>query len=700
MGRIPIPRETLHLPASQVPLRRDTRSTSRTSLPGNPLAPSAARRFTRAALADWTSLGLLATCTFCQGDEGCSPGEHSTDLLADDAVLIVDELVTNAVVHAGTTVELLCRLEDPGEDVSGTPEGEGEEPAALVLEISDHHPARAIQSDPAGQGPAGTPEYGRGLQLVAALAERWGITYRSGLKTVWARLPLEGRDPGRDQGTEPALRRGLRAAEILAPATRRPMRDDPEWTGRGALSFLAEASELLAGQLDEDLVAALAGQLLVPRLAEWCAVWLDGEGGQQGAVPRLARVWHADEAGIEPLRRILEKEPPRLPVSQRGGSVRMPWPGGEDTGSDSGPGSGPGPGPGSGPGTGSGSGPGTGLTPGPGPGTGLSSGPGAALACRLVSNGRALGTLVLGRPGQGPVPDEVTALIEDFARRVGLAIGAARRYTRQVTISRVLQRGLLPSQVARIPGIASSLVYEPSDDGLAGGDFYDVFPCPPGDRWCFMLGDVQGSGPEAAVVTGLARPWLRLLAREGYRVGAVLDRLNRLLLDNASEAAESASPVVAASAASSPPTAPSEGGQSRFLSLLYGELMPLPGAGGAVRCTLASAGHPLPLLLRPDGTVRAAAEPQLLLGVVEKVAYESSTFDLEPGDTLLCVTDGVTERRSGRRMLDDGDGLARALAGCVGLTAQGVAERIRQTVHGFDETPPEDDVALLVLQAT
>ncbi|MEV8388784.1 MULTISPECIES: SpoIIE family protein phosphatase [unclassified Streptomyces] len=696
MGRIPIPRETLHLPAPQVPLRRDTRSTSRTSLPGNPLAPSAARRFTRAALADWTSLGLLTTCTFCQGDEGCSPGEHSTDLLADDAVLIVDELVTNAVVHAGTTVELLCRLEDPGEDTSGTPSGEGEEPAAVVLEVSDHHPARAIQSEVAGQGPAGTPEYGRGLQLVAALAERWGITYRSGLKTVWARLPLEGRDPGQDQGTEPALRRGLRAAEILAPATRRTARDDPEWTGRGALSFLAEASELLAGQLDEDLVAALAGQLLVPRLAEWCAVWLDGEGGQQGAVPRLARVWHADEARIESLRRILEKEPPRLPVSPRGGPVRVPWPG-EGSGADAG------------------AGPDSGSAPDSEAGPGFDSEAGAALACRLVANGRALGTLLLGRPGQGPVPDEVTALIEDFARRVGLAIGAARRYTRQVTISRVLQRGLLPSQVARIPGIASSLVYEPSDDGLAGGDFYDVFPCPPGDRWCFMLGDVQGSGPEAAVVTGLARPWLRLLAREGYRVGAVLDRLNRLLMDDATEAAESASLMVAASAASAasatsvasaasmPPSSspsPPEGGQARFLSLLYGELMPLPGAGGAVRCTLASAGHPLPLLLRPDGTVRPVAEPQMLLGVVEKVAYESSTFDLEPGDTLLCVTDGVTERRSGRRMLDDGDGLARALAGCVGLTAQGVAERIRQVVHDFDETPPEDDVALLVLQAT
>ncbi|NEE52108.1 serine/threonine-protein phosphatase, partial [Streptomyces sp. SID8455] len=86
-----------------------------------------------------------------------------------------------------------------------------------------------------------------------------------------------------------------------------------------------------------------------------------------------------------------------------------------------------------------------------------------------------------------------------------------------------------------------------------------------------------------------------------------------------------------------------DGSQSRFLSLLYGEVVPLP--GGGVRCTVVSAGHPLPLLLRPDGSVHPAAEPQVLLGVVEDVAYESQTFDLEPGDTLLCVTDGVTERR-------------------------------------------------------
>lgn len=714
-------------PARSRSFRNDERRTARTSLPGNPLAPSAARRFVRAALAEWTSLGLLATCALCQGDEACQPGGHSTDGLADDAVLIVDELVTNAVVHAGTNVELLCRLEAPREpagegpdDPSGAGSGDDtaaeREPAALVIEVSDHHPARSVRSDAHGPAGGGSPEYGRGLQLIAALAERWGITYRTGLKTVWAHLPLDGPTAEAPAGGgadgavgaggvvgEPALRRGLRAAEILAAAPRGTAREDPDWISRGALSFLAEASDLLAGQLDEDLVAALAGQLLVPRLADWCAIWLDGEGeghGRAGAAPRLARVWHADESRIETLRALLEKEPPRLldsphaqdgtaPGAGRNVPVPVPWPGSGQTGAHD----------------------------------------GAAVSCRLVANGRPLGTLVLGRRRLARMPDEVIALIEDFARRVALAIGAARRYTRQATISRVLQRGLLPSQVARIPGVESHLVYEPADDGVVGGDFYDVFPAPPGGRWCFMLGDVQGSGPEAAVVTGLARPWLRLLAREGYGVGEVLDRLNRLLLDDAMEAAEAAALMVAVAGGQDLSGGESglpglsdlgplgdirdigkslddgrggglaDGGQSRFLSLLYGQLEPLPGTGGGARCTLASAGHPLPLLLRPDGTVRVAAEPQLLLGVDEHVAYESLSFDLESGDTLLCVTDGVTERRSGRLLLDDDDGLAAILAGCTGLSAQGVAERIRRAVHDYDPSPPSDDLAMLVLRA-
>lgn len=314
---------------------------------------------------------------------------------------------------------------------------------------------------------------------------------------------------------------------------------------------------------------------------------------------------------------------------------------------------------------------------------------GAALAYRLVAGGRPLGTLVIGRVGVPRFPDEITGLVEDLSRRVALAIGAARQYARQATISAVLQRGLLPGAVAEIPGVRSALVYEPCDKGGPSGDFYDLFPAGDG-RWCFAVGDVQGKGPEAAVVIGLARPWLRLLAREGYRVADVLDRLNQLLLDDATEAADAAARALVG------PIGPGDGPQTRFLSLLYGELVPFD---GGVRCTLASAGHPLPLLLGPDGDVRTVAQPQTLLGVVEDETYTSETFELRPGDSLLCVTDGVTERRCGSRQFDDGDGLATALAGCRGLSAELIAERIKRLVHEFGGRPPEDDLALLVLQA-
>lgn len=656
MAPIPLQRDIVQRPGTtRAGHEHGPRPASRTSLPGIPLAPSAARRFVRAALAEWTGLGVPAAVGF-------------SDRLADDAVTVTNELVTNAVVHAGTTVDLVLRLEEEG----------GDEPsAALVLEVTDHHPARPVSGDEpgAGPGPAGVrpgelpdpAEYGRGLQLVATLADSWGITYRTGLKTVWARLLVDdwSAPPAPPDGE--ALRRGLRAAEILAPAARRTERDDAVWDSRGAPAFLAEASDLLAGQLDEDLVAAIAGQLLVPRLADWCAIWLETEGAGPAAEPRLARVWHSEETGTEPLRAALEREPLRLPAGVGSGpvSVPLPWPahpaeeGGEDT-----------------------------PAPPPHPG----GRDGAALAFRITAGGQALGTVLVGREGVAQVPEAVASLIEDFVRRLGLAVGAARAYTRQATISRILQRGLLPSKVAEIPGVTSALVYEPSDDGVVGGDFYDIFPCP-GDRWCFVLGDVQGSGPEAAVVTGLARPWLRLLSREGFGVGEVLDRLNRLLLDDAMEAAEAAALMVAAAGGQQL----HDGTQSRFLSLLYGEVVPLP--DGGVRCTVASAGHPLPLLLRPDGSVCPAADPQVLLGVVEDVAYESQIFDLAPGDTLLCVTDGVTERRSGPLMFDDGDGLARVLAGCAGLPAEATAERIRRAVHEFAEQPPDDDVALLVLHA-
>jgi serine phosphatase RsbU (regulator of sigma subunit)/anti-sigma regulatory factor (Ser/Thr protein kinase) len=602
------------IPAQRESEAPDREVRGRATLAGSPLAPGSARALVRAALAE-------------------APGVSAR--LADDAMAVVSELVTNAVVHAGTDVELEWRLEGTG---------------AFVVEVGDRHPSRPPRDPVGGETPYDAAEYGRGLRLVATLAESWGVTYRTGAKTVWARLPPGGSETPAGPTPDPALE----VAEDLAPQPHRADADR-DWLGRGALSFLAEASDLLAGQLDENLVAALTGQLIVPRLADWCAVWLEDEAtvrGGTGGGP--ARVWHTSESRIEELRCALEKEPPCPREGLRSGPEPYTWPGAA---------------------------------------LGPQGADGTALAYRLIAGGRPLGTLVIGRCGPTRFPDEVTGLVEDLSRRVALAVGAARQYARQAAISAVLQRGLLPGAVAEIPGMRSALVYEPCDKGGPSGDFYDLFPAGDG-RWCFAVGDVQGKGPEAAVVIGLARPWLRLLAREGYRVADVLDRLNQLLLDDATEAADAAARALVAAGGRSVP--PGDGPQTRFLSLLYGELTP---HADGVRCTLASAGHPLPLVLRPDGEVRTAARPQTLLGVVEDETYTSETLELRPGDSLLCVTDGVTERRSGSRQFDDGDGLARALSGCAGLSAELIAERIRRLVHDFGGGLPEDDLALLVLQA-
>ncbi|MFC4493224.1 SpoIIE family protein phosphatase [Streptomyces ovatisporus] len=631
--------------------------TAEVALPGDTTSPWAARTFVGRALRAW---GM-------------------PEASSDDAVLLADELVTNAVVHAGTGVRLECRHE-------------GE---ALVVEVEDRHPTRAVETrahgDPeAGAGDAGGGLPGYGLRLVAALAEEWGVSYRRNGKTVWFRLPWEPEEgPGEDlrtarpaeqpadgtgghpaggpatvtlpkqadgtggrteaaraasrvpaqpdetvaRGAPDAPRQDLNLTGKLAPSSLRAVPGapwGPDWVNHGILSFLAEASDLLAGQTDEDRVASLAGQLLVPRFADWCAVWLAD--ADSPAPPRLARVWHSQEDRMDELRAELEKSPPAL--SRRtlsGQAVTLPWPG---QASAYGPG-------------------------------------GAAVGCRLAVGGRTVGSLVIGRAGLVRLPDEVIGIVEDFARRVALAVLSARRYTRQATISRVLQRGLLPTGDVAIPGVATSVVYEPAGEGSwAGGDFYDFYEVGDG-RWRFALGDVCGNGPEAAVVTGLARPVLRLLAREGYGVPQVMDRLNREV-----------------------------GEQTRFLSLVYGELAPRSAAdGGGVECTLVCAGHPLPLVRTLSGEVRAAAEPQLLLGVVEDVGYESQSVVLQPGETLLCVTDGVTERRSGARQFDDGDGLAAVLAGCGGLPAAATAERVRRAVHDFGDGAPVDDLAMLVLQA-
>ncbi|MEU8519307.1 SpoIIE family protein phosphatase [Streptomyces sp. NPDC048577] len=444
------------------------------------------------------------------------------------------------------------------------------------------------------------------------------------------------------------------AADRIALAVESARLGELERLRRGSLSFLVEASDLLAGTLDRDQTLALMAQMTVPTLATWCAVYTIAD---QASDPYLSYVLHEDEDRIDGLKALLSSIAPPDPVPTPGARVwAAPGEAAHRAAVN------------------------TSMRELGGTGGRLSAGIDTTLATAaavggetvvlpLVARNRVIGMLTLGKPSDDHFRQEILELAEDLSRRAALALDNARLYSERVAISQSLQRSLLPPGLPDVPGVEVDVIYRAAGEGNeVGGDFYDLFPIRD-NAYGFAIGDVCGTGPEAAAVTGLARHALRLLAREGFGGPAVLERLNAAILD--------------------------EGARSRFLTLLYGELWPQEDGSAVLK--VVCAGHPLPLRLRQDGTVVPAADPQPLLGVLEDLELYEQTVTLDPGDVLLCVTDGVTERREGTRMLGD-DGLAEVLKTCTGLTAGAVAARILRAVERFAQEPASDDMAILAMR--
>ncbi|MGW0534550.1 SpoIIE family protein phosphatase [Streptomyces sp. NPDC003032] len=518
-----------------------------------------------------------------------------------------------------------------------------------------------VEAGPGRYGSARMPAVHEDLTVVPGAVPLLSGTGMRSVVTV--PLKVEGRLTGSlgvaaeapdRYSNEEALRLQF-AADRIALAVESARLGELERLRRGSLSFLVEASDLLAGTLDRDQTLALMAQMTVPTLATWCAVYTIAD---QSAEPYLSYVLHEDEERIDGLKALLSKIAPPDPVPTPGARV---WAAPSEaahqaalrTSMRS-------------------LGLGEPMTLGSGIGTTLSTASavgGETVVLPLVARNRVIGMLTLGKPSDEHFRQEILELAEDLSRRAALALDNSRLYSERMAISQSLQRSLLPPGLPQIPGVEVDVIYRAAGEGNeVGGDFYDLFPIRDG-AYGFAIGDVCGTGPEAAAVTGLARHALRLLAREGFGGPAVLERLNAAILD--------------------------EGARSRFLTLLYGELWPQEDGSAVLK--IVCAGHPLPLRLRQDGTVEPYAEPQPLLGVMDDLELYEQTMTLDPGDVLLCVTDGVTERREGTRMLGD-DGLAEVLTTCTGLTAGAVAARIMRAVERFASDAPSDDMAILAMR--
>jgi serine phosphatase RsbU (regulator of sigma subunit) len=294
----------------------------------------------------------------------------------------------------------------------------------------------------------------------------------------------------------------------------------------------------------------------------------------------------------------------------------------------------------------------------------------AAVVAPMRARGRTLGTIALAAFTDRSFGPRDIATIEELARRAALAVDNARIYSERSYIAARLQQSLLPPHLPDVPGLEIAARFRPAGEAYdVGGDFYDIFET--GSRgWAIAMGDVCGKGADAAALTAMARYTIRATAiRAMQSPQRVLSLLNEVLL--------------------------AEAPREQFLTITYANLRV---SDGGTELAIASAGHPLPLLLHGDGQLEQVGEPGTLLGVVPDIELHPVIVDLQPGDTLVFYTDGVTEARTDTGDMFGMDGLRSAVQACVGCDAAEVAERIESSLTDANVDRPRDDIAIVVVQ--
>ncbi|MER7975394.1 GAF domain-containing SpoIIE family protein phosphatase, partial [Streptomyces sp. NPDC096080] len=281
------------------------------------------------------------------------------------------------------------------------------------------------------------------------------------------------------------------------------------------------------------------------------------------------------------------------------------------------------------------------------------------LAVPLTARGEVLGALDLKRTGN-PLPfsaDDVL-LARELAARAAVQIDNARWYQNARDAALTLQRSMLPSHPAVTGGLEVSSRYQPAGaTSEVGGDWFDVIPLD-GGKTALVVGDVMGSGVDAAATMGRLRTATNTLAALDLDPARLLAHLDR----SGADADQSIATCVYA--------------------------VHDPGAG---QCRIANAGHLPPVRLRPG------CPPELLelptggpLGV-GGVEFSTTTVDLVPGDRVVFYTDGLVERR-GQPLDERLDALLALLEG-PDVPLEETCDLLLRTLHQPDDS---DDVALLI----
>ena len=280
--------------------------------------------------------------------------------------------------------------------------------------------------------------------------------------------------------------------------------------------------------------------------------------------------------------------------------------------------------------------------------------------------GRTIGVLTMVSAESGRAFDEDDLVFAgDLARRAATAVENARLYTERAAAALTLQESLLPARLPTMPGWALASSYAAGDTTVdVGGDFFDVVELDEG--FLAVVGDVTGKGVQAAALTALARYTLATAARFDPSPAAVVSLLNDVLVHR---------PDIS------------------LLTVACAHVVPTE-AGARLRLT--SGGHPLPVLLRPGQAPTTIGRPGLLLGMTGAARWEQSEIELHPGDTLLFYTDGVTDTPSGSERFGE-QRLLDALPDAPAEPREMIAG-VQRALRDFQVGDVVDDRAMLALR--
>ena len=296
----------------------------------------------------------------------------------------------------------------------------------------------------------------------------------------------------------------------------------------------------------------------------------------------------------------------------------------------------------------------------------------SAMVVPMVARGTVVGVITFVSAETGRAFDAGDLeLAESLASRAATAIENSRLYAARSAIARTLQASLLPPALPDVPGFELAALYHSASEGTeVGGDFYDVFNTAE-DQWYAVVGDVCGKGAEAAAVTAMARYTIRAAAVRRRSPAAILRLLSEAMLRQES---------------------PDLVGRFCTIACLHLDLSRSP-----ARATVACGGHPLPAILRADGTVEELGAEGTLLGLVDRPSCTTARASCGPA-TRSCST----RTGSPRPARPSGCGRPRTSPRSCAAPPAGRRRRSWTTPCGEAlglQPAPRDDIAVVALRA-